>query len=884
MKRRSFINTAATLVAGGVSANLAGQILRGESLTVNRDMLNNNNAEDSFELNEETVLKKNQSVTVSKSMPITYEAEFNTPGYLPADGMQQWRALAQCESNPDCLAAFQDTGSLWLSYDHGKRWRRPKRSGLDSFQSTGGEIDPLDPNRIFVIASGSFLTNAPGEGLYFSVDGGMNFTRKIKVTNETASGTISGITYAPSSKDTELQKTKRWYCFYTAEKNDAIPIYISDNYGESFSLVRTVSKTAYGSIAYARVHPTDQNLVYTVGGGGLARFSRADLSTGSISIMSGQNGLPTGSINASPYISSDGNTIIVGVASKGNYKTENAGGSWTKIGSETTLRKLWVNNWNPDHMILTYSHDQGFEPRYSTNGGLTFSNPVSMERRPGYSGTIQPTYNYSHVAFHPEQGQAFLAGRITSMPGNSSLYRTADFGANWKLSMVGFSGAQFKSFSSPQMFDPIDKNRLAFPMVDIGVWLTSTGGKWFHPNTMRAGVLGLPEISQFGIALHPDASKKTILALPSSSGNQFLFGSYDDGLTWTRILADTYKSKSAYVCFDPADPSFAFWDRYRSNNHGALESWSVMSGLPSGWGLWGASLNDPAGAGLFAIDIGNYQKFRRSTDKGETWPIELEIPHKTTGPGFVWGLVQAHPTDRNILFTKGNPTHTIWKWNLSSGTPTTRPYTVLNVFGPDGIPPVTGNPVEIYKLAIDPRYPNVMYAATTYAGSSYRLFRTTDGGNTAWENISHLVPTCCNYNALEVSPVTGDVIFSGSNGIFIFPPPYPQEGTLSSELTLENYLQNEPYTDPTHVKNIDRKFKEEIIVFPNPSRGFYTLDLKYMHRDISLAIHDSSGRLVQKAKRINERQVEVYLKEPAGIYFLAVNADNKRAVVQLIKN
>jgi hypothetical protein len=89
-----------------------------------------------------------------------------------------------------------------------------------------------------------------------------------------------------------------------------------------------------------------------------------------------------------------------------------------------------------------------------------------------------------------------------------------------------------------------------------------------------------------------------------------------------------------------------------------------------------------------------------------------------------------------------------------------------------------------------------MYAFTEYAGSSYRLFRTQDGGATAWENISDLAPTCCNWNAIEVSPVTGDVLLSTSNGSYVIPPPYAQTGRLFDGMVQEGYLQNTAWEVP----------------------------------------------------------------------------------------
>ena len=77
---------------------------------------------------------------------------------------------------------------------------------------------------------------------------------------------------------------------------------------------------------------------------------------------------------------------------------------------------------------------------------------------------------------------------------------------------------------------------------------------------------------------------------------------------------------------------------------------------------------------------------------------------------------------------------------------------------------------------------------SSHAGSA-RLYRTTDGGATAWTPLPDVFPLVCNANAIEVSPVTGDVVMGGSNGTFVAPPPYAQPMTVFGALTQGSYLQ-----------------------------------------------------------------------------------------------
>jgi hypothetical protein len=188
-------------------------------------------------------------------------------------------------------------------------------------------------------------------------------------------------------------------------------------------------------------------------------------------------------------------------------------------------------------------------------------------------------------------------------------------------------------------------------------------------------------------------------------------------------------------------------------------------------------------------------------------------------------------------------------------------------------------------MAIDERYPDIMYAATIYVGSSYKFFRTRDGGATAWENISDLVPTCCNWNALEVSPVTGDVIVSTSNGTFIIPPPYPQEETLFSALGQESYLQNSPWEDSTATfPEKNNNTKKKIPVFPNPTQGPVKIDLKEVCKKVELEICDFNGRIIQKEEYAGKQIISINLGGPSGIYVLNIQTESFKSSVKVVKN
>ena len=212
---------------------------------------------------------------------------------------------------------------------------------------------------------------------------------------------------------------------------------------------------------------TDEGRFYVACGQGLVRITNAFSGTLGFSKLSGANGLPAGGVAGKPYVSADGQTIIVGLGA-GIYRTTNGGASWSRVGSESGFAKLQVNPYDPSHMILIYDQQSAQQrPKYSTDGGASFTETAAadVERRPGLSYTPMMMYNFAHVAFHSTPGHAWLCGRQTSLPAAANHYRTTDYGAHWSLSTEGFNGSNFANRGvSPFMFSPTDKNRFALSL------------------------------------------------------------------------------------------------------------------------------------------------------------------------------------------------------------------------------------------------------------------------------------------------------------------------------------------------------------------------------------------------------------------------------------
>ncbi len=86
----------------------------------------------------------------------------------------------------------------------------------------------------------------------------------------------------------------------------------------------------------------------------------------------------------------------------------------------------------------------------------------------------------------------------------------------------------------------------------------------------------------------------------------------------------------------------------------------------------------------------------------------------------------------------------------------------------------------------------------------------------------------------------------------------------------------------TSVGILENNF-QKIKIYPNPTTGKISIDLGNEYQNISVSIKDVTGRTLQTQTFDTGKILDFSINQPAGIYFIEINADENKAVVKLLK-
>ena len=82
---------------------------------------------------------------------------------------------------------------------------------------------------------------------------------------------------------------------------------------------------------------------------------------------------------------------------------------------------------------------------------------------------------------------------------------------------------------------------------------------------------------------------------------------------------------------------------------------------------------------------------------------------------------------------------------------------------------------------------------------------------------------------------------------------------------------------------IENNFENELLIYPNPTDGNFSIDLGDNYETTVITITDLNGRTIQSKKYTDSQLLNLKLKESAGVYLLLIESEKKKAVIRLLK-
>ena len=671
------------------------------------------------------------------------------------------------DSTGNILMSFSDAGHNFRSLDGGETWERCARD-VNARSLCNGEIDPNNSARVIALTYKgepklrlNTAVNYSGAGLYLSEDTGYSYEQALQLT-DWEEGWRVAFAWDPSSYDAKLDGSK--ICYFSTYSN-TIPnsvygqamqkeisaglnqgpgIYRSLDGGKTWSIA---SRTLGG--AAIAVCPAN-GAVFAENDSGLYRSM--DHGETWHQIISGKRIGSVTTITTAPnnvYISDDSGVLI----------STDCGNSFTAVETSTfppnCTNNLKISPADPDYMMISYN-PTWIDEKYIMSVGSYVSHD-------GGKSWTRTQYNTSRDFFkHQPRWKVTLwhpTDKNKVWTNSDWVEMSTDGGNTFYWSNNGNCGT---CINSPFILNVYNPSRYLVPAQDNRGAYTTDGGDTFtslyyndsyYSHTYGGYIVDENTFFYCGTKRWENAT-------------EVLQVTHDGGKTFTEAGTVTCGPRNNYCFQSQAEPNVFFAGNLRSEDGGY--TWEYLPDT-----LLCAAAYNPFGKEVFAIGK-NYASVYVSEDAGRSWEKLFDRPVIYNKPGYSGINLLAYDGLNNILYFA--QADTISKYQNGK---------------------ITRLDNKAYKdqwrttLAVDPRYPDVLYSAGTPNGAdgfttadfNATILRSTDGGEN-WQVISSaetgrsIVPNgatvgqYCTWTTF-VHPNTGEVYVGMPNyGLYKFPPPY----------------------------------------------------------------------------------------------------------------
>ena len=108
-------------------------------------------------------------------------------------------------------------------------------------------------------------------------------------------------------------------------------------------------------------------------------------------------------------------------------------------------------------------------------------------------------------------------------------------------------------------------------------------------------------------------------------------------------------------------------------------------------------------------------------------------------------------------------------------------------------------------------------------------------------------------------------------------------GSYAVEVTKDGCTDTSACSTVSGIGIIENDFGTGLLLYPNPTNGNFSVDLGSQYQNVNIRLMDLNGKLIE-SNSYNEGQIfNLKIEESAGVYLLQIDAEDKKAVIRLIK-
>jgi len=83
--------------------------------------------------------------------------------------------------------------------------------------------------------------------------------------------------------------------------------------------------------------------------------------------------------------------------------------------------------------------------------------------------------------------------------------------------------------------------------------------------------------------------------------------------------------------------------------------------------------------------------------------------------------------------------------------------------------------------------------------------------------------------------------------------------------------------------SVNEIYESALSIYPNPTRGNFTVDLGKEFTNVNVQITDILGKIVSSTTHVSAKTIEQKINGPVGMYFVQVKTSNSSIIKQIVK-